>query len=312
MNKIIVTGASGFIGNSICKTLSSQEYIVCGTVRKKILASNSKIKYIKVGDITLKKDWKNILRGYDCLIHCAGALPSSKLSLEKYLLINSESTKRIAEQCVIAGVKRIIFLSTIGILGSNTNNRKPFLYSDTPNPNGSYAISKYEAEKELYKISKKTGLEIVIIRLPLVYGMDTNGNIANLIKLIKCKLPLPFGLIKNKKSLIGIDNLVDFITCCIHHPNASGKTFLVSDFEDVSLKHLIYCIASNMNISVRIFPFPILLLNILGKIIGKKKEILKLIQSLQVDIDYTKKTLNWFPPFTFEESCRKIFKINDK
>jgi len=314
VSKIFVTGASGFIGQSICKHLINSKYTVCGGVRDKTSIPNtSMIKYLNVGDIALQKNWKNILAGYDCVIHCAGrahVINEIKInSLETYRLINLKSTAELAKQCSIAGVKRMIFLSSIGVLGSNTNNRKPFLYSDKPNPTENYALSKYEAEQELFKISKETGLEIVVIRPPLVYGPFAPGNLKRLIRIISYGIPLPFGLINNKKSLIGIDNLIDFITLCIEHPSAVGKTFLVSDNEDISTPDLISSIAYNMGRSTRLFPLPIALLKLSSQIIGRQSEINRLIGSLQVDTNYTRKLLNWTPPLSFKEGIRRMIKL---
>ena len=311
MSKVFVTGASGFIGQSICKFLATSKHIVCGAVRDKISIPNtSTIKYLNIGDITLQKNWKNILAGYDCVIHCASrahVINEIKInSLETYRLINLKSTVELAKQCSIAGVKRMIFLSSIGVLGSNTNNRKPFLYSDKPNPTDNYALSKYEAEQELSKISKETGLEIVVIRPPLVYGPFAPGNLKRLIKIISYGIPLPFSLINNKKSLVGIDNLINLITLCIEHPSAAGKTFLVSDGEDISTPDLISYITSNMGRSARLFSLPIPLLKLSSQIIGRQREIDRLIGSLQVDINYTRKLLNWAPPVSVKEGIRRM------
>ncbi len=185
-----------------------------------------------------------------------------------------------------------------------------FTNNDIPNPEDSYAISKLEAEKVLWEISAKTNLEVVVVRLPLVYGYGVKGNMARLMKLINSGIPLPFSLIKNQRSLIGIDNLVDVLIRCVDHPEASGKTFLVSDGEDLSTPDLLRHVASSMERSTRLFPFPISLLKLFGFAIGKSSEINRLTNSLQVDISFTRKILNWSPPLTVQEGIRRIMPYN--
>lgn len=310
--RILVTGANGFIGKSLCKTLAKYYTNVSGAVR--FIHSSHRVKninYISVGDIGSNPNWKKALNNCDCVIHCAGKAhvvnEPKKNSLESYRLINLYSTKRLAEQCVSAGVKRLIFLSSIGVLGLNTNHRKPFLFSDDPNPMDNYAISKFEAEKELFKISQRTGLETVVIRSPLVYGPAAPGNLARLIKIISYGAPLPFGKLNNKRSIIGIDNLVDLIIKCIDHPDAPGKTFLVSDDEDLSTTMLVKLIASSMGQKITLFSVPLFFLKILGFIIGKHKDIDKITSSLRVDISFTKRKLSWVPPISVKEGIKKIF-----
>ena len=192
-------------------------------------------------------------------------------------------------------------------MGIKTDNQSPFLHTDKPNPIENYAISKFEAEQALLKISKNTGLETVIIRLPLVYGPSVPGNFLRLIKLIKLGIPLPFDNLNNKRSLIGIDNLIDFFVCCLEHPDAAGKIFLVSDGEDLSTTDLLKYMASSMKVTLHLVQLPISLLKFLGTIVGKKKEIDRLLSSLQVDIGYTKEILNWTPPLSVKEGLKRMF-----
>jgi nucleoside-diphosphate-sugar epimerase len=311
--RILVTGANGFIGKYLCGVLSKSNSNIIGAVRfMKSQSDVDNINYISVGDISLSPNWKDRLVDCDCVIHCAGMAhisnESKKKSLEIYRLINVESTKILAEQCVSAGVKRLIFLSSIGVLGVDTNNRKPFVYFDIPKPIDNYSISKFEAEQALFKISKNSGLELVVIRSPLVYGASAPGNLARLIKFIKLGVPLPFGNLKNKRSMIGIDNLVDLIIKCIGHPDAAGKTFLVSDDDDLSTSDFINLISTSMRCKSRLFSVPIFLIKILGYISGKKKEINKLIGSLQIDINYTKEVLNWKPLLNAKEGIKRMVK----
>ena len=252
MKKILVTGASGFVGKSICETLSKSDRSVFGAIRKiDPIAMNSKINYVSIGDISIKKNWKDTLLNVDCIIHCAARAHkmNDDENFNAYQLINAHGTKHIAEQASEAGVKRLVFLSSVKVNGEITdqaNTKNKFSYSDTPDPQDHYAISKLEAENALWEISLRTGLEVVVVRLPLVYGYGAKGNLERLIKLVKSGIPLPLSLFKNKRSMIGMDNLVDLLIRCIDHPEASGKTFLASDGEDLSTPELIKLIASSM------------------------------------------------------------------
>jgi nucleoside-diphosphate-sugar epimerase len=314
MKKILVTGANGFIGHNLYKNLIKLNYSVKGTARNfDTVLINCDTKYISVGNIDSKTNWDHALEGVDCVIHCAGKahVINKKDELDIYRVINKDGTKHLAEQAVKAKVKRLIFLSSVKVNGESTgkfDEPKIFTNDDTPNPKDNYAISKFEAEKALWELSSKTNLEVVIVRLPLVYGKGVKGNLKLLIKLINSKIPLPFADIKNKRSLIGIDNLVDVLERCIEHPKAAGKTFLVSDGEDLSTSELINIIASEMNRSVRLFWLPRVLLKFFGFILMRQSQINRLIGSLQIDNSYVREILNWTPPVSVEEGIRKMVK----
>ena len=312
MKKILVTGANGFIGQYVYKTLLKAGKSCIGTVRSANLNSSSEnIAYIPVGNIGPTTNWKIALNGVDCVIHCAGRahiMKKMKDDDEKKIFnsVNVDGTKKLAEQAVEAGVKRLVFLSSIKVNGEGNQNKEIFRFNDTPNPKDSYSKSKLDAEKVLWKVSNELGLEIVILRLPLVYGYGVKGNIARLTKLVKSGIFLPLGLIQNRRSMIGIDNLVDLLICCADHPEANRKTFLVSDGEDLSTPNLINYLALSMGREPRLFPFPIFLLQFLGSIFGKREEINRLVGSLSIDNSYTKETLNWIPPISVEEGIRRM------
>jgi len=224
-------------------------------------------------------------------------------------LVNIDGTKRLAEQSVEAGIKRLVFLSSVKVNGESTyqiNMKQKFSYEDKPNPQDLYAKSKLGAEKALWEISSKTGLEVVVVRLPLVYGNGVKGNLERLIKFVKSRVPLPLSLVKNQRSMIGIDNLVDLLIRCIDHPEASGKTFLASDGEDLSTSKLIKLIGSSMERKANLFPCPIFMLKFLGSVFGRSEEINRLVGSLRIDNSYTKKILNWTPPVSVEEGIRRM------
>lgn len=315
MKKICITGANGFIGKSLSKALISSNNSIKALVRRidSSFINSLKIEYIQIQDISLDINLKEYLVGCDCIVHCAGKAHTmkDKDNLVAYQSANVLGTKNLAEQAVVAGVKRFIFLSSVKVNGESTNNfddTKIFRSDDKPNPLDNYAVSKFEAENALWEIASKTNLEVVIVRLPLVYGKNAQGNLRRLIKLINSKIPLPFADIKNKRSLIGIDNLVDVLVRCIDHPNAAGKTFLVSDGEDLSISELIKIIASGMNRSVKLFWLPIALLKFFGFILMRQSQIDRLIGSLQIDNSYVRETLNWTPPVSVEEGIKRMVK----
>ena len=311
MKKILVTGASGFIGQSLCETLSKSERSVLGAVRNlDSILINKNIKYISVGDIAFKKNWKDLLVDVDGIIHCAGRTHkmNDNKNFDAYQLTNLNGTKYLAEQAVEAGVKRLVFLSSVKVNDETThqNTKQKLSHKDTPNPNDYYAISKLEAEKALWDISLRTGLEVVVVRLPLVYGYGVKGNLARLIKLVKLGIPLPLSLVKNQRSMIGIDSTIDLLIRCIDYSKASGKTFLASDGEDLSTPELIKLISSSMGRKANLLSVPLLVLKFLGLIFGKREEINKLVESLRVDHNYTTDVLNWTPPISVEEGIRKM------
>lgn len=314
MKKILITGATGFIGQNLLHKLVELNFSVCIAARSfNPFPINNIHKSFSIDDVGPETNWRDSLDKVDCIIHCAGKSHdmNKRKNSEIYRMVNTEGTKRLAQQAAELGVKRLVFLSSIKVNGESTgklHKNNTFTYNDTPDPKDAYSISKLEAEKELWKISNTTGLEVVVVRLPLVYGLGAKGNLFRLMKLINSGIPLPFKLINNQRSLIGIDNLIDILVRCIDHPNAKNKTFLVSDGEDISTPNLIRSIAAEMNLPTRLFPFPLILLKLLFFFIGKSREIDRLIESLKVDINYTKETLDWKPPVSVIDSISRMVK----
>jgi nucleoside-diphosphate-sugar epimerase len=314
MKKILVTGANGFVGLNIYKHLIKLNYSVKGIIRNlDNTLINCDSKYISVGNIDAETNWDNALEGVDCIIHCAGKAHAmnKEVELDIYRKVNRDGTKHLAEQAVKAKIKRFIFLSSVKVNGESTGNSdgpKIFTNDDMPNPQDNYAISKFEAEQALWEVSSKTGLEVVVVRLPLVYGHGAKGNLDRLIKIIYSRIPLPLGGLQNKRSLIGIDNLIDILVRCVEHPDIAGKTFLISDGEDLSATKLIHLIAAAMDQPAKLFTVPTFLLKFLGFIIGKQNEIKRLTDSLQIDNSYVREILNWTPPVSVEEGIIKMVK----
>ena len=310
MSKLLITGGTGFIGKAICENLKSYNYLVNITSRNNHLKKQNGLIFHNIGEIDQNTKWIDVLDGVNCVIHCAAKThllkDLKKNSLFAFRKVNVEGTINLAKQAAACGVKRLIFLSSIKVNGEKTVESSMFKHNDISKPEDAYGISKWEAERGLWEISKQTGLEVVIIRAPLVYGRGVKGNLKRLIKLIKSGTPLPFSLVKNKRSLIGIDNLVDIITRCIDHPNAAGKTFLVCDGEDLSTPDLLHFIASAMGRSARMFPLPISLLKLFGFVLRRQSDVDRLIGSLQIDNSFTKEILNWNPPVDVEEGIRKM------
>lgn len=311
MIKVLVTGASGFVGAELCRQLGPRGYTVRAAVRslqRPEVAPN--VESLVVGNLETAIDWSSALLGVDCVVHCAARAhvlrDTEADALAKYRLINVVGTRRLAEQAAAAGVRRFLYISSIGVLGVQTNGRGPFTISDLPQPLEDYAISKLEAERALWSVASKTGLEVVVVRPPLVYGPGAKGNFARLLKLVRVGLPLPLGSVHNQRSFVGLDNLVDLLIRCIEHPAAAGQTLLVSDGEDVSTASLLRYMAAGLGRSARLMPVPVILLRIVARTLGKRAEIDRLLGSLQVDSRHTRELLDWTPPVSVSDGIGRM------
>ena len=305
--RILITGASGFIGRNLCASLKQKGYFVRGAVRKNARDVFGVDEYIQVGDINESTDWQPALAGVDTVIHLAGRAHVMNDKLDAFRQVNVFGTERLARMAAKAGVKRFIFISSVGVNGESTEI-KSFTEFDIPNPSGGYAVSKWEAEQVLLKMAGDSGMGIVILRPSLVYGLDAPGNFSRLMKLIKKGIPLPLAKVKNQRSFIYVGNLVDAISVCITHPLATGETFLVSDGEDISTPDLIKTIASAMKRRVILFPLPFGVLKALAALAGQGGAMEKLTGSLRVDSSKIRNLLGWNPPFTLEEGIKETGK----
>ena len=290
---ILVTGATGFVGKSLCASLEQAEY----AIRRSINRMNS-------------IEWAHELESVDTVVHLAARVhvmqDESADPLAEFRAVNVHGTLNLARQAAAAGVKRFVFLSSIGVNGAVTQLNKPFTSEDSPAPHSSYAISKYEAELGLINIATETGMQVVIIRPPLIYGANAPGNFGSLLRVIRRGVPLPLGLAThNRRSFVSLNNLVDFIITCINHPNAANQTFLVSDNEDVSTADLLRKMAVAQGISSRLLPVPVALLNLCAKLTGKQAIAQRLLGNLQVDISHTQKLLDWQPIISLDEGLRR-------
>ncbi len=305
-NFCIITGASGFIGRNLCRTFQSKSISFRSVVRDS--PDTLHTPHAVAINIHTKTNWEEALQGVNIVIHLAGRVhvmqENAQDPLAEFRAMNVDGTLNLARQAAAAGIKRFIFLSSIKVNGEATSN-KPFRPSDTASPVDPYGISKHEAEKGLLKIGQATGLEIVIIRPPLVYGREARGNFSRLRKLAAKGWPLPLGAVHNKRSLIGIDNLCDFIRICLDHPAATQSPLLVSDNHDISTPELIRLLAASAGKSIFLPPLPVDLLKILAKLAGCGPEIQRLVSNLQVDCSETMRLLQWTPPLTLDLGIKR-------
>ncbi|USD60238.1 SDR family oxidoreductase [Vibrio sp. SCSIO 43140] len=306
--KIFLTGANGFLGSQINRTLSNKYQMVCfGRTPPKGSCS----RFVK-GSLEDLDEGNLDLEDIDVVIHCAARVhmmnDSSTEPLAEYRKINVEPTAQLARLAAKQGVKRFIYVSSIKVHGEFTEE-KPFCADDIASPQDDYARSKLEAEQELLNVSDELGMEIVIVRPPLIYGPNVKANFAALSRLANKGLPLPFGCInKNDRSMVSTYNMVDFIDTCITHPQAANQAFLVSDDDDVSTKHLIQLLSEVQGKRAILLPIPEALFIIAGKVLGKSDVVDRLLGSLRIDIQKNSSLLGWTPPYSLRESLLRMIK----
>ena len=305
---VLLTGSTGFIGQRLLESLAPHN-VLCA-VRKQVAQDGS----ICVGDITGITDWKRCFDmefGVEVIVHCAARVhvmgDKAQDPLQAFREVNTAGTLRLATQAADAGVKRFIFLSSIKVNGESTSSDSEFSINDKETPLDAYGISKMEAEVGLRKLAVRTGMEVVIIRPPLVYGPGVKGNFASMLAIAKKNVPLPLGAIRNKRSLVAVDNLVDLIVTCIDHPKAGNQTFLVSDDYDVSTTELLKQLIVAAGYKPRLIPVPMKFVRLAATLIGRKEIADRLCGSLRIDISHTKDTLGWAPPLSFEEAIARCF-----
>ena len=339
--KVLVTGANGFIGRATCAALADRNTSVRRAVRTLTPESSnsqpigglqgvnaSAQEIFEVGDISDSTDWAEALDGINVVIHLAAHVhvmdQSSAKTAAEFHRVNTLGTARLAASAVTAGVRRFIYLSTVGVNGRSTDGPsftgrslvgrsstgRPFTETDDPHPEDAYALSKWEAEKELHSIASNSAagnsaLEVVILRPPLVYGPGEPGNFMRLVRLIDSGLPLPFGSIRARRSLIYVRNLVHAIIACAEHPRASGQIFLVSDGEEVSTVELIQSIARALGRRATLVPFWPDGLKIVGKLAGRSKQLNSLLASLVIDSARIREQLAWSPPYFMADGIQE-------
>jgi len=308
---VLLTGSTGFIGRALLKQLNSKDgVLVRAALRRNVADMPSDIETTQVGDLSPDNKWQACLSGVTVVIHTAGrahVVQDTVIDpLTEFRRVNVEGTLNLARQAGEAGVRRFVFISSIGVNGSR--NISPFTETDTPHPVEPYAISKFEAEQGLRQIAESSGMEVVIIRPPLVYGPNAPGNFGRLMRLVHKGIPLPLGAIHNKRSLVALDNLVDLIMTCISHPAAANQIFLAGDGEDLSTTDLLRRIGNALGKPVRLFPVSSSLLKLGASLIGKPELALRLCESLQVDISKARKLLGWTPPVNVDDCLKHTAK----
>ena len=307
---VLVTGAAGFVGRALIEQLRAVNttHLVCAS-RTKVEVRQENMSFFHCNDALDTQDWTTALRGVDVLIHLAARVhvmnDVAVDPLTEFRTINVAGSLNLASQAAAAGVRRFIFVSSIKVNGEFTLPDQPFRPGDVPAPVDFYGISKLEAEDALRKLGHETGMEVIIIRPPLVYGPGVRANFLKLMQLVKLGVPLPFGAIHNRRSMVALENLVDLLVTCVHHPSAAGQTFMVSDDNDVSISELLRMLAGAMGRRSLLLPVPAGVIAGTAALLGKSALTNRLLGLLQVDMGHTKKTLGWRPVVTMQESINK-------
>ncbi len=310
--RIAVTGANGFVGHALVRELAANNHQVLAYVRQPgDFARIDGVATVAAPELGQYSDWqfRNEL-GIDVLVHLAARVhvmqDTSADPLSEFRKVNVSGTVNLARQAAEAGVKRFIFLSSIKVNGEFTVSGRTFSASDEPAPSDPYGISKLEAENELRQISNQTGIEVVIIRPPLVYGPGVKANFQSMMRWLARGVPLPMaGATENRRSLVALDNLVDLIVTCLQHPAAANQTFLVSDGEDLSTVQLLKRMGVAMGHPAHLFYLPPALLKLGEAVLNKPGTYQRLYGSLQLDIAKTRQLLGWIPPVSLDEGLRR-------
>jgi nucleoside-diphosphate-sugar epimerase len=300
-NAVLVTGANGFVGRALCGALADSGRAVRKAVRATAAGDPGAV---AVGEIGPATDWRAALEGVGTVVHLAARThvlhESAPDPLAAYLRVNAQGTERLARSAASCGVRRLVFLSSVKVNGERTGER-PYSESDPPRPEDAYGASKRDAEQALARVADETGLETVVLRPPLVYGPGVKGNFLRLMQLVARGVPLPLGAVVNRRSLIFAGNLAHAIVTALAAPSAAGRTFLVSDGEDVSTPELVRRLAQALGATPRLLPVPLAALSVAAALTGMRAELARLTSSLQVDSSRIRNDLGWRPPFTLTQ-----------
>ncbi len=302
--RVLVTGASGFVGHAVCAEAVHRGFMVRCAVREHGEAPNCS-ETVVTGEISGTTDWGYVLPGVSVVIHLAARVhvmrDDASNPLEEFRRVNVEATEHLARSAAANGVKRLVYVSSIKVNGESTFDGNKFSEADTPGPRDPYGVSKYEAEQALHRIAGEMGLEVVIVRPPLVYGPAVKGNFLQMMRVLAKGIPLPLASARNLRSLVYVGNLADALITCAVQPGAAGQTYLVSDGEDVSTSALLQKLGDGMGRPARLLPCPPALLKLAGRLTGRTDQVERLLGSLQVDSDKIRSQLNWVPPYTLQQ-----------
>jgi nucleoside-diphosphate-sugar epimerase len=309
VQRLLVTGANGFVGNALCVEAVARGYAVRGATRTvcdfPLGVTNVGVENVAVGDISANTDWHSAILNCDVVIHLAARVHVMREGagdpLTEFRLVNTAATEHLARCAAAGGVRRLVYVSSIGVNGLFTDGNAKFSEQDHTNPHNAYALSKWEAEQALHRVAAETGLEVVILRPPLVYGAGAPGNFSQMLRAAVLGVPLPLAGIKNKRDLVYVGNLVDALMTCATHPVAAGNTYLVSDGEAISTPNLLRGLANALGVSSRVFACPNGLLKLVGALFGKAEQVERLVGSLQVDSSKIRRELGWVPPYSLQE-----------
>ena len=309
---VLLTGASGFVGTGVLGALRERGVAVRPVVRSASSAAHMEDTVV-VPRLDVATDWTAALHGVTVVIHCAARahiMRDEALDpLAEYRRVNVDGTLALARQAAAAGVKRFVFVSSIGVNGGQTFG-KPFIAEDTPQPEEPYALSKWEAEQALQTLAADSDMELVVIRPPLVYGPNAPGNFGRLINAVRRGMWLPLGAVHNRRTLVALGNLVDLILLCSHHPAAAGQIFLAGDGEDLSTTQLLRGLGDVMERPARLLPVPVAFMALGAGMLGRKGLVNKICGDLQVDISKTRELLGWNPPLTVTQGLQKAVEGN--
>jgi nucleoside-diphosphate-sugar epimerase len=307
--RVLVTGANGFIGRRVVSELVKRNIPVTVALRSESPFGDS-VKTVHIDDIGPQSDWTAALQDCGAVVHLAARVhrmhDDDTDPIAAYRRVNAEGTAALARQAERAGVRRFVFLSSIKVNGEASPAGRGFTEADPVAPQDPYGISKAEAEAALFDLARRSALEVVVIRPPLVYGPGVKANFLNMTRAIARGLPLPFGAVReNRRSLVAVDNLVDLIITCLQHPAGANQIFLAGDGEDLSTTELLQRTADAMGVRARLVPVPVAWLNTLTMLLGRRGIMQRLGGTLQVDISKARRVLNWTPPVSVDEGLRR-------
>ncbi|MCT9823041.1 nucleoside-diphosphate-sugar epimerase [Pseudomonas sp. TE36184] len=304
---VFLTGATGFVGGDLLRRLVADSFSVTAAVRKGAVLDASGITIVAFESFESAR-WDEVLTGIDAVVHCAARVhvmdDKEADPLAAFRKVNVEGTLSLAQQAAEAGVRRFVFISSIKVNGEGTSLGRPYTADDHPEPGDPYGVSKMEAEQGLRALAARTGMEVVIIRPVLVYGPGVKANFLNMMRWLDKGIPLPFGAINNRRSLVALGNLVDLIVTALTHPSAANQTFLASDGEDLSTTQLLRRMASALGKPAHLLPLPSWVLSIAANMLGKQSLSQRLCGSLQVDISKNKELMHWTPPISVDDALK--------